>query len=467
MVTSRLAWPIGIAITVIGVVSYQIIHAYAYLAPDSFTYFAMARNVFETGLWYSYSGIDHTTGIHPLYYFVLVLVYPFAGMLLPEWSFVLNALLIGIGIWFCYKAYGKYVALIILSSVLVAQGAASTNNGMESSLLFCLLGIVVFLFNRYKLSVTHSLLLGSALGLSILARLDTIFLVAVFGAYLGLVFLFSQGVRSIPNLILLGLPVVVCLLLSAFLTYQFDGTLLPLSGSLKSSLPNIQPLWYSSILILKVFIASLITMGGYTMWQWFRKKRIEPIVGILFGGNALLFLYNILFATGIGAWYGALPFFALVLTLGLIGASILTSRPNLVPLFVILVCVAIVGSHSIRSVPNWIFPHQVIAEHLGSIIQPGEAVGEYKDGILAFYLNAPVYNLTGLGNNRAYVEALESRTLSSYIREHHISYIVHGDFSSGLQVPSSREVLICENPSFSFKGVEVFRIGTCAPEPIL
>jgi hypothetical protein len=54
------------------VLYWEITHQYAYLAPDSFTYFAMARHWKESGAWFSYSGLDKTTGIHLGYYLLLL-----------------------------------------------------------------------------------------------------------------------------------------------------------------------------------------------------------------------------------------------------------------------------------------------------------------------------------------------------------------------------------------------------------
>ena len=59
-----------------------------YLAPDSFTYFDLVKQFWEHGVLYSYTGLEHTIGIHPGWYFLLLPLYPLAGSGLPWRSLV-------------------------------------------------------------------------------------------------------------------------------------------------------------------------------------------------------------------------------------------------------------------------------------------------------------------------------------------------------------------------------------------
>jgi len=452
------------------VLLFQIGHIYRYLAPDSFTYFTMARVFAEHSMLYSYSGLDHTTGIHPGYYFLLLPLYPLFGLMLPYWSFGINAALLLGGLYLCYRAFGPAVAIPMFALVHLVQGAASTNNGMESSLLFLALSASAYLIARLKARITdvQALMLGAALGLAVFARLDTIFFAAAAYGVLGIVLLVRRQTlgRIFRMYVFMSVPFLAILACALLLNLQYDGSLMPLSGKLKSSFPHLASGWIESLRILKVFIAAIAVMALYLIAKLVRKRPLGILVPSLFLSSALLFTYNLFFVSGIGAWYGALPFFALTLTSGFIVRDIFSPlgarlvQPVFFSGLVALSVLTILG-HSARDLEDWITPHQVAAAYLRGQARPDEAAAEYKDGVFAFYAHMPVYSLTGLANDAAYVHALRTGTLAAYLKERHVAYVVGGSASSGAQVPGAVERLACADPFYAAGAVELFYTSSC------
>ncbi|HYF28798.1 MAG TPA: hypothetical protein VEA36_00330 [Candidatus Paceibacterota bacterium] len=471
---------IGIAIAAgafILLTAWQATHLHRYLAPDSFTYFAMAKEFHESELLYSYSGVDHTTGIHPGYYFLLLPLYPGVGAALPAASFILNALFILGGLFLLYRALGFMPTAVIFLLTLTSQAAGALNNGMESSLLFFALSLATYLYlAKVEPGDTPSLLLlGAALALALFARLDAIFFVAAL--YLVFAYRMLMQDRSINGLIghvrtfmALSLPVFAALGIIFAINLTYDGTLLPLSGQLKSSLPHVLPNWAASLPLLKMFIAGIAAMGAYLVYRMLKRRPLQELVPALFIGSIALFTYNLFYVSGIGAWYGALPFFGAALALGLLVHDLWTDVPGRyrrisTALVLVAFAVAVPLGHANRIVTDWITPNQAIAEELDRQAADGEAAAEFKDGVVAFYSRVPVYSLTGLANNQAYVDAVRKGTLEAYLAERGIAYIAHGIGGSGLQVPEAVESIECTRPFYEKDGALLSRVADCAVVP--
>lgn len=448
-----------------------------YLARDSFTYFTMVQEFYDHGLLYSYSGVDHATGIHPGYYFLLLLLYPLLGMELPVWSFVLNGGLLLAGLLLCYRAFGTTVAVVMSLLVLVSYGASATNNGMESSLLFFALGATALFVSRLSAplpTARQALLLGLVLGAVVFVRLDSIFFVGVLCLVLLVRALFINRVSSGGLLALARAAALVAAPFTVFvavifaLNLHYDGSLLPLSGSLKSSFPVLGPHWQSNLFLpLKMFIAAILVLGAYLGWVLWRKETPEVMPVALWVGCVALYLYNGLFVSDIGAWYWALPFFALAVGAGLwvrdLFAVALLPRFAAAAWCVVLAAAAggVICSHLLRPGDDWISPHIAAALYLDAQAMPGDAAGELKDGVFAFYARLPVYNLTGLGNNREYADALRQGTLRQYMEKRHIVYVAAGSVYSGVQVPGALGGFDCSRPFYNNGKVMLFAIGNC------
>lgn len=465
------------------IIYWEITHQYAYLAPDSFTYFAMARNWQNSGKWLSYSGIDQTTGIHLGYYLLLLPFTKLAGWHLPAWSFIINGILLSTGIWFIKKTHGAWTAIIMSLGILTPYGTGIVHSGVESSLYWLAICYTAHaahtLWSEQHPSKWQTLNLGLALGSLMIARLDSVFLVlATF-----IITAKHQWTLKNPqnlaerkswalNLIQLGLPIVVIGTTIGTINYLIGGSPIPISGQLKSSFPIPTKEILKNLLTLRLFTATVLILGIKLVTEW-RSHKIDNWQLAVWLACAWLWIYNGLFASGIGAWYGVLPLYGALLT---ITAAI---QEYLGPRFIsatkpkysihyaagaaLTVCIAIGIWHASRQVPDWITPHRVAASFMKQEVKAGETGAEFKDGIFAYYAPMPIFNLTGLANNQAYVTAARENKYEQYFKERSINYIIEGDVASNLQIPRAQPIFKkCENPILDNGFVRIFRIKNCA-----
>lgn len=455
------------------VVAMMYLSPHAYLAPDSFTYFAMAKEFHESGLPYSYSGIDHTTGVHPGFYFLMVLLYPLFGLALPAWSFVVGGTLVAAGLFALYRAYGLLFSAVALVGVLTTQGLEVTNNGMESALLFFALAWLVLLLEQIDtqgFSFARAGALGALLALAMLARLDTAFLVFGVGVALGARALISLGlVRGFLHLIQPGaiaLMVFILLLTPALLwNVVFGGSVLPVSGGLKSSFPNLSGHVFETLISLKLFLLAVFSGAVYLGWSLIQKRTEGTALFGFFIGTFLLYFYNGLFVSDLGAWYGTLPFFLLLLVVGKVlqeVCAVLRPRTSILLAFFAGSLLLVSFSHATLIVEDWVTPHREAADFLKTLCSSGQRVGELKDGVFAFYATMPVYSLTGLANNDAYIQAQRGGEIQEYLEERHIEYIIGGSLYSGVQVPGATEDFRdCTDPIYDKGFVRIYETKNC------
>lgn len=453
------------------VVGFALVYPYRYLAADSFTYFTFVRVWWDTGLLYSFSGVDHATGIHPGYYFFLLPWYGVFGVWLPSASFILNGILVGIGAWLLYRAYGEVTAYTVLFLSLTPFGMSMTNNGQESALLFVLLSLLAFLFTRRPFKtmlLREAVFVGLAVALVLAARLDSVFF--LFVLYLGLL----RGVlrSKFENLPTYGLRnIIVATIIPAVVgvgiacvDYFYGGSLIPISGQIKSSFPHISIHWVSNLLTLKLFLFAILITGAYLAWVYVRDQSPGLFMQALFVGVLVLWFYNGFFVSDIGAWYGTLAFFTGALTTGLIFKEMF--HRNILPIscstLVFYVSLVVIAAHFFIGGEDWVTPHHDAARVLAEYAKENEAAAALKDGVFAFYATVPVYNLPGLANNEEYREALFRSELDQYFIKHNIRYVVGGSFGSGVQVPGVETYFDeCRNPFYDTAMVTMYETGNC------
>lgn len=470
---------IFLAIVVVGL---QVAYSYAYLAPDSFTYFTMARQVYDSGQLFSFSGVDHTTGIHPGFYFFLIPFYYFFSINLPAGSLILGALLLAGAVLLLGDIFGLGAAVIFALGFLTPYGLTLANSGMESSLAVLSLSIVIFIIVKNKifklplpLNYGIALALGGALGLMVFSRLDLIFVIMsiLFSISLSRLIYNGWSLKNIKflaiDLFLIFLPITVFLFTAIGLNLIYGGALLPISGALKSSFPHPSVNWFNNLLTLKIFVLTAILTFGYLLFYWFKYKKNDWLIFSLWTAVLFLGAYNALFASGIGAWYGAFPFAVLLLSLILswreFGVRLnvwLKSKPILFATFLSLFAVLLIAANLIfiSSRVDWVLPHAIAAQYLNTL--PAGSAGELKDGVFAFYSKRPVFSLTGLANNEEYVKAVKGGQLRDYFKKHDIAYVVAGSIYSGVQVAGhGTDLTLCHQPIYDQGFVAIFKASDC------
>lgn len=452
---------IYLGLAAIAVLLIELVVPWRYLAGDSFIYFTMARNVWDHGLWFSFSGIDHTTGAHPLYYFLLAFVYPIVGHLLPQASLVFNGLLLAGAVWLLYRTYGGVVAMVVAMLFLTPLGVMLTNNGMESALAILSLSLVLWIYASVHRTFKDALLLGCALGVLVLARLDSLFIALSIGALFSVREL-RYGIASVPRSMVVAAAAAVTILSAILISLHYDGAVLPISGAIKSSFPHVRPDWIAHLLSLKMFIVSIVVLLGYLVFSYYRKKEIVFELVALSVGVVFLGLYNGLFVHDIGAWYGSLPFSAAALGVGLVVRDFYDYVRPYANVALPILLVGVVLTHAFVHTEDWITPHQIAAEFLNQHAGSGMNAAELKDGEFAFYAEQAVFNLTGLANTPEYQAAQRNGTVPAYLASHHIAYIVGGAFASGVQIPGATEDFSrCHDPVWQNALVAVYPVSAC------
>ncbi len=223
---------------------FGILASNGFLYDDSFYAFNIARNIAE-GKGVSFDSIHPTTGFQPLYVFLLVPVFKFCGdnCFLPvHIALSVLALFTTLTTWLVYRITRRYAgraaslaaaALWGLSPIVTRQSA----NGLETAITTFFIALSVY----YYLAKVRSeedpphirfLILGIFLGLTVLSRIDSIFLVlAVLLDYL--ILLRRRKSRESALLPLSLLPVGVIFLFGPWLLFNIieSGSALQDSGS--------------------------------------------------------------------------------------------------------------------------------------------------------------------------------------------------------------------------------------------
>jgi hypothetical protein len=273
------------------------------------------------------------------------------------------------------------------------------------------------------------------------------------------------------NLLYLSLPILAIGVAIGAVNYTVGGSPVPISGQLKSSFPIPTDTPRQHLWGLKLFLAAVLVMGAHLFTQWRSRREVDCWHLAIWLACVGLWLYNGLFASGVGAWYGVLPLYGLLLVVGqsikawidahhplpLNGSA---SKLQIMGFFV--ACIIIATWHVILKRTDWITPHREAARFMQTYARPGEAGGEFKDGIFAYYSTMPIFSLTGLANNRDYVAAARTNTYKQYFQGRSIRYIVSGSWASGLQVPHAAPMFkTCGNAIFDNDVVKIFAIKDC------
>jgi hypothetical protein len=232
---------------------------FSYFAGDTFYYLTVARNVVHHGF-FSFDQERITNGFHPLWQYITALLYQLTAALdLPEAVFLVAVLLTGLALLGAALlalassfrlAWGRVPAAFpLLPAGLYALTMWSIEphygslwsfaNGMESSLTIAAFAWVLRCLVRREANptVAASFQLGVALSVLTLSRLDHGLLAPV---VLGWAWLRSVPFDTPRLLGLLALTLPFAAVLAVYVSFNLlqAGSLLPVSGALKSTFPH-------------------------------------------------------------------------------------------------------------------------------------------------------------------------------------------------------------------------------------
>jgi len=417
------------------------------LPDDAYYYFQLARNAM-TGLGFSMDGIGVTNGFQPLWMLVLLPIFRLG--LSPEGGvcvvIAVNAVILGLLAGTLYqmiaRRFSPLSALAALGLLLSPRFINMLINGMESALTALVMALVLgYLLQRPLLAHpagprARDGWLGFLLGLLMLSRLDSVFLVLSVALYL----LWAETGRRQGSLAArlwaafrgeLKVFWPLLLLVTPYLAanWWFFGSFMPISGALKNSFPH--PSFHPAYLAKfpeHVALLALVVLGAVAA-----RRDADPRVGRCLAIAALgmgLHLLNTLFFMrfAVANWHFVTFIPPGVLALAVLLRWFLTARPRLmrpaVALGLILVS-AHLAWHTFK--PNARYAGDVYVEsalwvrdHL-----PATALMAMHDsGTFSYFSRRRVVNMDGLVNSLDYEHALCENRLDQYLKEHNVRYLV-------------------------------------------
>ncbi len=441
-----------------------------FIPDDAYYYLTLARNFSKTGIWSFDSGVSITSGFHPLFAYILALVYK---IFQPDVSaFVTFGILASIFFTFIF---------IILT----------TQWGMKNKTHFFLLFFALILssdnFINNTVSVTEwslTLAIASAYWLFFsikttptnlkLYNLLTLFLLGLFGS------IARSDFGLLPFSILVATIIIKAdkekrvFALSGFIgtiaglgvvflhNFWFTGEILQSSAQMKAYwsnflIPNYNVLILAKnlvsllsangiilIVLLFVFIVAVYIKKNISVFFINKKEKaplsiegtksfrdkphifISIVSTICFIGYTLFYLRN----GAIQPWYTTNFILPILLFFFIVAEYIDQNFTEIFKVFLLIVFTAIILLNIMSRYPMssqkapW--PHQSLMLTAGSQLQQNKfdyEIGSWNAGIIGYYEGGHVINIDGLVNNDIYPYAINNN-LPIYLKEKNICYVL-------------------------------------------
>jgi hypothetical protein len=426
-------------------------HLLVRIADDASYFMTTARNM-AAGRGMSFDAIHPTNGFHPLWLLLLVPLFKLHGS--PETMLRLVVLLQGallvIAFLVLYRTHAKMFSsrTALVSAILfIFLVAVACVNGMESA-LFALLLLTLFSYGRYLSSLPlnryRALGFGVLLGLLVLSRLDMVFIVvALLGCCLHYVLARTTRQSAMTALAFAALGCGALLVPYLVFNYTQFGSMMPISGALKSSFPA---------LALSSGTLGAIGISHYACvllaLAWLIRQRISTGAWLPLPGSdyyalsttalaysvVLHFLYTVLFMRwGVFAWYFVLyRVFIVLLLAGAVDAMVKSSRVEATPALyweavTLLLALGIWRQYHIDQYPlngSWHAAVYDAALWAREHTAESDVFAMTDSGDFAFFSCRRVINLDGLANDMQYQRALAERRVNQYLRSNQVKYLV-------------------------------------------
>jgi hypothetical protein len=463
---------------------------------DGYYYLEVAANLAD-GRGFTFDGINHTNGFHPLWQLAIVPVFwivpdrtvaAFSIAAVQIVLFVLSGALLG---RLVLRISGNCrIALAVEAAWLWnlwfwSKGAMT---GMETALLLVLLGACLIEFVKLVERDRGAWRLGLLLAAACAARLDSLALAAA----CSLVLVVKR--RRLDAMKTLSPPAVYTALYIS-VNALFAGGALPVSGFIKSSSG-------------RTLLHSLVQRGDFSILGHARDNllqffslggRLPPLAAVLAAlaacGTALLLVtgrgrgrrcvaaavigYIVLMLAYYSLMYESLldayTYYWLPAAFGLLaaGASWIGERPRgPVPVAAaVLVLAGTAGFDAIYALDragsySFVVPEERRPEHMGvdflNGLPPGSVIGSWDAGYLGYFTTHPVVNLDGLVNNYDYLRILTDEGLSAYLDSTGITHLANVDYFLGTREMIERDlgwIPVFEASSEFPRAVSVFTLS--------
>ena len=415
---------------------------------DAYYYYQLAEN-FVRGLGFTMDGVAVTNGFQPLW---MAVILPLFGLdLHPVYGrlpviIALNCLIFGAFSAFLFdllrRLFRPATAWIALALLCYPRFNNVLINGMESGLTTLMMVLAL-----RSMVLTDRLTdlkprwrdgwVGFWLRLTMLGRLDSVFLLFAVAFFL----LFTQfrrkdiafAERFVPAIrkgFSVFWPVLVLVVPYLAANTMFFGSIMPISGAVKSTFPN--PGFHGNYLLRFYEYPAVLGMGlvGLALLGRFRSDAsLRGILFALMAGQATHLLFTLLFMKfAVQRWHFVT--FIPVATLAAAGwideaYHRLPRLPRWLPVPVLVLALAFLGFHSLRSYPRYAGESYFEAaawtrEHI-----PANArMAMHDSGTFSYLSRRQVVNLDGIVNDMAYQDWLCAGRLDDYLRQNNVAYLV-------------------------------------------
>ena len=365
--------------------------------------------------------------------------------------------------WVAYRFAGRVAAVAAAALWAISPVAVSMAlGGLETSLaILCSVSLVaLWMWANDRPSTRRAVVVGIVAGLAVLARVDTLLLVALLGGL--------QLWRGPRRLIVPGAVAGAVVLAPWWIwcTIQF-GTPIPTSGDVAHSLAPVQPFSRESM----AQVAGAVAGGPFDVWRSLREwLNDHPVAGVVVFWCMVLALVGLgvwwarrrvmpqlavaalpVFAAGLlvfYAWFGVAWYFtrylapvacvaALILAVGI--ARVWRTRGTWrIPAFVATAVLLVVGvvaavradSHHLTATTatssefDSVTGYRDAALAVAAVPDDGQKLGAWQSGAFGFYANDrfTVVNLDGVVNPDA-ADATTDGTLPEYIRAQDLDWV--------------------------------------------
>jgi hypothetical protein len=316
------------------------LYPYRFVGDDPLFYFVVARNIALHGQ-QTFSGIYLTNGVHPLWQYLVagytcLCVWINPAIIGPSHINYAVPLSSAVAL-FGGLSLARFAELAKLPRFLVADIPLIVLMSLgvvysEAHLCYAMLGwLAVATLARPLDSPRRAATLGMIAALVFLARLDTVFFVAVYGLWYmartrrlscWLCFTAAAGVFVVPYLVS---------------NQIFFGSAMPISGWIKSSFPHLylrgleNPMsgqrWSLSLSLFGCSIAFGLAPACVAGLAWLYARRIPSevrgLIGVFWAGATLQLLYIALFTRTETWWYN---YYALPIVTGGLGAGLAVAQ---------------------------------------------------------------------------------------------------------------------------------------------
>lgn len=425
-------------------------------ADDAYYYFQVAENLGK-GHGPTMDKLNDTNGFHPLW---LALLVPFFGLAEDPTStgIVLTQLLILVllaasaVILFRLLAerFSLTTALLGVSALAFPEYRNVAMAGVEGAIALPLFLLVarelIHRPERLELPVSRNdAQLGFLLALTMLARLDAVFLLFVISGILcvrawrdsspsltnKVANVWSKGIAVFWPVLILVLPYLI------WNEVRF-GHVVPISGLLKSTFPAPDPTWSYLHKHWEYVMLLAMASGGWMLGRirgpW--KDPFRTAVGALIAGALLHLLYTLLFMDGVFWWHYVSYISAGLLGVGFLAEPMVARSPTMVQRMSVVAAVLLMVAAIVVSMTRRL-PDGQLAIESGTRLAtrraadwvrnnlPEDAILGMKDsGAVTFYSRRRVVNLDGVINNLEYQRRKCTGEFEAYLHEVGVDYIV-------------------------------------------